>query len=54
MKDKDNLHLKGIEFSIQEWKKSNNISEVKYSKNTEKKSNKTKVFRSSKHYSLLY
>lgn len=54
MKDKGTLYLKGIEFSLQEWKKSNNVSQVKYSKNTAKKSNKTKIYRSPKHYSLLY
>ncbi len=50
----DTLNLKGIEFSLQEWKKSHNISEVKYSENKNKKSSKTKIFRSTKHYSLLY
>ena len=54
MKDKQILHLKGIEFSLQVWKKSNNVSQVKYTENKGKKSNKTKIFRSQKHYSLLY
>lgn len=54
MKDKEKLHLKGIEFSLQEWKQSNNISKVKYSENTEKKSSKTRIYRSPKPYSLLY
>lgn len=51
---KDKLHLKGSEFSLQEWKKSNNISQVKYSENVDKKSSKTKIFRSTKQYSLLH
>lgn len=54
MKEGNILHLKGIEFSLQKWKKSNNVSQVKYSENKEKKSNKTKISRSTKHYSLLY
>lgn len=54
MNDKNKLKLKGIELSLQEWKKSNNISQVKYSENKDKKSSKTKIFRSTKHYSLLY
>lgn len=54
MKEKHVLHLQGIEFSLQEWKKSSNVSKVKYSKNKNKKSNKTKIFRSPKHFSLIY
>jgi hypothetical protein len=54
MNDKNKIALKGIEFSLQEWKKSNNISQVKYSENKDKKSNKTRTFRSTKHYTLLY
>lgn len=54
MKNQKALHLKGLEFSLQEWKKSNNISQVKYSENKDKKSNRTKISRSTKHYSLLY
>lgn len=54
MKDKKELYLKGVEFSLQEWKKCNNISQVKYSENKDKKSSKTKIFRSTKNYSLLY
>lgn len=54
MKGEEKLYLKGIDFSFQEWKKSNNISQVKYSENKHKKSTKTKIFRSPKHYSLLY
>lgn len=54
MKQKEELSLRGIEFSLQEWKKSNSVSQVKYSENKDKKSVKTKIFRSQKHYSLLY
>jgi hypothetical protein len=54
MKNKEILYLKGLEFSLQEWKKSNNISQVKYSENKYKKSSNTKIYRSTKHYSLLY
>lgn len=54
MKQKEELNLRGIEFSLQEWKKSNSISQVKYSESKDKKSRKTKIFRSQKHYSLLY
>lgn len=54
MKETNTLHLKGNEFSLQEWKKSNNVSQVKYSENKDKKSNKTKIFRAPKHFSLIY
>jgi hypothetical protein len=54
MKEKQTLHLKGIEFSLQEWKKSSNVSQVKYSENKNKKSSKTKIFRAPKHFSLIY
>lgn len=54
MKEKEILYLKGIEFSLQKWVKTNNISKVKYSENKDKKSSKTKIYRSPKHYSLLY
>lgn len=54
MKEKEELYLKGIEYSLQEWKKSNSVSQVKYSENKYKQSRKTKIFRPQKHYSLLY
>ena len=54
MKENQTLHLKGIEISLQEWIKSSNVSQVKYSTNTDKKSSRTKIFRSSKHFSLIY
>lgn len=55
MKNNDlKLVLNGTELSLQEWIKCINISQVKYSQNIYKKSNKTKIFRSLKHYSLLH
>jgi len=54
MKDKEKLYLRGVELSLQEWRKSKNISQVKYSENKDKKSSKTKIFRSTKHFSLIY
>lgn len=54
MKEKEILNLNGLEFSLQRWVKTNNISKVKYSENRDKKSGKTKIYRSPKHYSLLY
>lgn len=54
MKEEKEPCLKGIEFSLQEWKRSNSVAQVRYSENKDKKSRKTKIFRSQKHYSLLY
>lgn len=54
MRNKNILNLKGIEFSLQEWQKSYNVSQVKYSENKNIKSSKTRIFRSVKQYSLLY
>lgn len=54
MKEEKELYLKGIEYSLQEWKRSKSVSQVKYSENKEKKSRKTKIFRSQKYYTLLY
>jgi len=51
---KKKIQLKGIEVSLQEWKECGNVKAVKYSSNSNIKSDKTKIFRSPKYYSLLY
>ncbi len=51
---KNNIDIKGISFTLQEWKLCGNINTVKYTKNTVIKSNNTKIFRSNKYYSLIY
>lgn len=48
------LQLKGMEFTLQEWKKCGDVKKVKYSSNKDIKSSNTKIFRSVKPYSLLH
>ncbi len=43
-----------LEFCLQKWVKCENITKVKYSSNKNIKNTQTKIFRSSKHYSLLF
>lgn len=49
----EKLNLKGENITLQEWIKSANISNVKYSSNKYIKSNRTKIKRSFKLYSLV-
>lgn len=51
---KDKLKLKGQEYCMQEWVKSKNIVNIKYSSNKSIKNDKRVIFRSTKQYSLLY
>ncbi len=51
---KEKLQLIGSVFTLQEWSKCGNVSVVKYSANKNLKTQNTRIFRSTKHYSLLY
>lgn len=48
------LNINGLQFTLQEWKICGNVNTVKYSTNNNLKSNKTKIIRSKKMYSLIY
>lgn len=51
---KKKLEIKGAQFTLQEWNICGDIKKVKYSSNNIIKSRNTKIFRSTKHYTLLF
>jgi len=50
----DKLHLKGVEYTLQEWSKCNVISKVKFTSRDDIKSKKILIIRSPKKYPNLF